>query len=172
MGIPPSPCNIWVDADSCPAKARDFILNTAARHGLSVFFVANRSIPFAFNHALFNMVVCKSGPDSADRYITEHACPHDLVVTRDIPLAAQLVHKQIPVINDRGVQFNETTVKSMLEQRNLKLQWKALGVAPKGVSRTYGPKEFSAFCACLESVLSALLKNPCAARDEVQIQVR
>ena len=56
--------------------------------------------------------------NDADSLILEEAGMQDLVITRDIPLAAELVGNGIRVINDRGTVYTEENVRERLSWRD------------------------------------------------------
>ena len=106
---------IWVDADSCPQKIRDIIVSGAERKGAVLYFVANRKIPFRKSSCVRMIITTNS---DADSYILNKVKPEELVITRDIPLAAKLLEKQAIVINDRGTAFTKDNIKEKLSIRN------------------------------------------------------
>ena len=79
--------SIWVDADSCPIPVKDIIFRFCKRLKLKLIFVANHQIPMPKSE-LFQMIVCDATPDAADNYIVDNAMQNDIVITRDIPMAA------------------------------------------------------------------------------------
>lgn len=108
---------IWVDADSCPIRVREIIVKAAFRLSILAVFVANREIPLR-KHKYIGLVITEKSEQSADIYIVECAKIGDLVITRDIPLAARLVNNGIAVINDRGMSFTKDNVNERLSIRN------------------------------------------------------
>ena len=149
--------HIWIDADSCPAQARDIVLKAAAKEELLVTYAANRPLAFSLQNPLFTMHVCPSTPGAADDYIVEHASEWDIVITRDIPLAARLVEKNICVINDRGIRFDKDNIAKRLKERELSMQMEALGLHKGKGHIPYGGKEIKAFNECFQRVLAEKL---------------
>jgi len=145
---------IWVDADSCPAQAKNIILKNAIRLSLEVIYVANREIPFSIKNERFSNVVTKNEEGSADDYIVNNVLNNDLVITRDIPLANRLIENNVTVINDRGTIFDSSNIKEYLSQRELSLQMKNLGIHTGNSMGGYGPKEVHAFASSLDKVLA------------------
>jgi len=93
--------HIWVDADACPRPIKDILFRAAQRTGLPLTLVANQpvSIPRATNiHAL----QVESGFDVADAEIVRRSQAGDLVITADIPLAAEVIDKGCTALNPRG----------------------------------------------------------------------
>lgn len=147
----------WIDADSCPVPIRELIQRAAVRNGIKVFFVANREIPFPKN-PLFKMIVTSSGENSADNYIVENAGKEDLVITRDIPLAARLVEKKIEVINDRGTLYTESNIRERLSVRDFMLSLAMNGLKPESTSKL-GKKEIHEFANCFDRVVQRKLRK-------------
>lgn len=145
---------IWVDADSCPAQAKNIILKNAVRLSLEVVYVANRVIPFSIKNDKFTNIVTKNESGSADDYIVEHVQDNDIVITRDIPLASRLLEKKVCVLNDRGTIFDSTNIKEYLSQRELSLQMYNLGIHTGNSMGTYGAKEVHEFASALDKTLS------------------
>lgn len=146
---------IWVDADSCPKPVREIVERAAARLSLPLVYTANRKIPMEEN-SLFSMIVTETKDQSADLYIADNASPDDLVITRDIPLADQLVEKNITVLNDRGVLYTRENIKERLSERNFMYELREYG---GGVERhsVFGPKEKQAFANAFDRQLRKML---------------
>ncbi len=150
---------IFVDADSCPARAKTIVLRAATRLNVNVVYVANRNIPFSMESQLFKMILVEKKEGAADDYIFENASEKDLVITRDIPLAKRLVDKGIITINDRGTYFDGENLKEMLKQRELSLQMASLGLHTGMSFSTYGSKEIEKFSSAFEKACMAMLKR-------------
>ena len=149
---------VWVDADSCPRMVREYLVSYTKKLELPVFFVANRIIPQPVPYEKFKMIVCPAESQAADDYITGHVKKSDLVVTRDIPLAARLVESGISVMNDRGTLFTTENIKERLSERNFNLQLAEIGLC--GAKQNfYGKKEFSLFANCFDKKIHQLIKE-------------
>ena len=145
---------IWIDADSCPTLVRNHTVRIAAKHGIKVFFVANKNIPC--DEKPFEMIICQAEKDAADNYIFEHAGENDLVITRDIIFADRLVEKGIAAINDRGTSFTKDNIKDLLSDRNFDFALFEAGVV-KRTKDGYSKKDFEKFANCFDRVLQKLL---------------
>ncbi|WP_184748120.1 YaiI/YqxD family protein [Spirochaeta isovalerica] len=147
---------VWVDADSCPRPVREIVERAAKRESIPLIYTANRPIPMEENE-LFSMVVTESKDQSADLYIVDNVRGDDLVITRDIPLADQLVEKDIAVLNDRGVLYTRENIKERLSVRNFMYELREYG---GGVERhsAFGPKEKQAFANAFDRQLRIMLK--------------
>lgn len=93
--------NIWVDADACPAAIREILYRAALRAGVPVTLVANQHIQTPAS-PLIRSIQVKQGFDVADNEIAQRVKPGDLVVTQDIPLAADVVAKGAHALNPRA----------------------------------------------------------------------
>ncbi len=145
---------IWIDADSCPAKVRDFVVNYGNSYSIPVHFVANKPIPS--NSTGFTMIVCEQKKDAADDCIVDSTQEADLVITRDILLAERLVKKGIRVINDRGFYFTVDNIQKKVEDRLMDLQLSDLGYG--GAKNGYSHKHFEAFAKCFETQMQTLMR--------------
>ena len=104
--------HVWVDADSCPRSVRDYIIKKAADLSLDVSFVANRTVPvdeklLINKKSSFEMITCENTPGAADNCIVSRAEKGDMIVTRDIALAAALAERGLCVLNDRGTCYTK-----------------------------------------------------------------
>lgn len=145
---------VWIDADSCPVKVRNFTLSYCEKKEIPVAFVANHEIP-ARTGSLFKMIVCEKSEGAADNYILENAGYNDFVITRDIPFAAKLVDKKISVINDRGTVFTKDNIADKLSERNFNMNLAMLGFGNDKKSN-YSEKDFKKFSNCFDR---EILKN-------------
>jgi hypothetical protein len=128
---------IWVDADGCPGEIKDMLYRVAKRRKILVTLVANqplRTPPSPF----ISSVRVGEGMNVADRRIVELAAPGDLVITADIPLAADVVAKGGQALNPRGELYTEANVGERLAARNLLDGLRGSGLI------TGGPANFSA----------------------------
>lgn len=109
---------IWIDADACPRMTKEVVYKTALRLKLPVTLVANSPMAIPRSDRV-TLAVVAQGPDVADRHILQHASPEDLVITADIPLAAELVRGGILAIDPRGRVYTEANVGEALATRDL-----------------------------------------------------
>ena len=128
---------IWVDADACPGEIKAMLYRAAERRKIKVTLVANqpmRTPPSPF----IDSVRVAGGMNVADRHIVELVAPGDLVITADIPLAADVVAKGGQALDPRGELYTEANVGQRLAVRNL-----IDGLRGEGLI-TGGPSNFSA----------------------------
>lgn len=143
---------IWIDADACPVAVKDILFRAARRTNISLVLVANNFInipPSPFITA----VRVGQGFDVADDYIVTHVAPHDLVITADIPLAAQVIAKQGIALNPRGELYTENNIKQRLGLRDMREQLRGAGAQISGPS-SYSDKEKMAFANALDRILA------------------
>lgn len=147
---------LWLDADACPKLIREICFRAAERCQLHLYLVANQAIqrpPSPFLH----MLVVESGFDVADNLIVERAQAGDIAVTADIPLAADLMAKQVAVINPRGEQYSADTVRQRLNIRDFMDTMRSSGVQTGGPP-PLGEKERRAFANALDRLLAKAVK--------------
>lgn len=108
----------WIDADACPNVVKAVVFKAAARLQVPTVLVANRTVT-APRSAWVSAVVVGRDVDEADRYIAGHAEPGDVVVTADIPLAAELVGQDVVAIDPRGKVYDARNVQEALATRDL-----------------------------------------------------
>jgi len=88
---------IGVDADACPGEIKELLFRAANRTKTKVTLLANQ--PMRTPRCEFvDSVLVSAGMDVADRRIVELVKPGDLVITADIPLAAEVVPLVEPAI--------------------------------------------------------------------------
>ena len=148
---------LFVDADSCPVRIREIICKTAKRLKVKAVFAANRSIPILKNHYC-TVIVTEAQDQAADMYILDHAVQGDMVITRDIPLAKQLVDVHIRVINDRGIVYTAENIGERLSIRNFMYELSVNGLAPER-TKAFGKKEIMEFAHALDRETQRILKN-------------
>lgn len=148
---------LFVDADSCPVRIREIICKTAKRLKVKAVFAANRSIPILKN-PYCTVIVTEAQDQAADMYILNHAVQGDMVITRDIPLAKQLVDVHIRVINDRGIVYTAENIGERLSIRNFMYELSVNGLAPER-TKAFGKKEIMEFAHALDRETQRILKN-------------
>ena len=122
---------IWVDADACPNPIKEILFRAAERTGISLILIANHEIRIKpSRHISFLRV--KSGFDVADNEIVRRLAAGDLVITSDIPLAAEIIAHQGQALSPRGELFTSDNIKARLTMRDLMESLRASGVESGG----------------------------------------
>ena len=122
---------IWVDADACPVVIKDILFRAAERTGVQLTLVANQAIrkpPFRN----ITMLQVPSGFDVADNEIVKRLSEGDLVITSDIPLAAEVIEKGGHALNPRGELYSADNIKTRLETRDFMDSLRGIGVHTGG----------------------------------------
>jgi len=145
---------IWVDADACPRVIRDILFRAAERCGVDVTLVANQAIEIPRSRHI-RMLRVSSGFDVADNEIVRRAAPGDLVITADIPLAAEVVEKRAQALSPRGERFTPDNIRERLNMRDFMDTMRSSGFTgggPPPLSAT----DRQAFANGLDSYLARL----------------
>src|SRR3954470_21751992 len=100
---------IWVDADACPGEIKELLYRAAQRTKVKLTLVANQSLRTPQSEFIETILV-PDGMNVADRRIVELIAPGDLVVTADIPLAADVVEKGAEAIDPRGRLYSALNI--------------------------------------------------------------
>ena len=108
---------IWVDADACPVVIKEILFRAAERAQVYVVLVANQAISHPESAFIRSMQVAQ-GFDVADNYIVQQVSAGDLVITSDIPLAADVLEKNAHALNPRGERYTKDSIKAILTMRN------------------------------------------------------
>jgi uncharacterized protein YaiI (UPF0178 family) len=124
---------IWVDADACPGVIKDILFRAAERTGVQVTLVANHAIPVPRSRYISFLQVT-SGFDVADNEIVKRLDAGDLVVTSDIPLAADVIEKGGYALNPRGELYTANNIKARLNMRDFMDTLRASGIDTGGPS--------------------------------------
>jgi hypothetical protein len=122
---------IWVDADACPKVIKDILFRAAQRVQIPLTLVANHALQVP-NSPLIKSIQVSGGFDVADNYIVQQCNPGDLVITADIPLAAELVEKGAIAINPRGEHYTPENIRQRLAMRDFMQQMRDNGQASGG----------------------------------------
>lgn len=143
---------IWVDADACPNPVKDILFRAAARRGVVLTLVANKPLRIPPSPHIRTVVVA-AGFDVADTRITREMRPGDLVITADIPLAADVIHLGGLALDPRGGLYTRNNIEEKLAMRKFVDELRGSGV------ETGGPPPFSqsdrqAFANQLDRILT------------------
>lgn len=143
---------IYVDADACPVKAE--VERVAVRYGVEVKMVSNGGLRPSDN-PLIEMVFVDAGPDVADMWIAERCGTGDVVVTQDIPLAAQCVAAGAAVLKPNGERLTERNVSEALAMRDLMADLRAADPFRQGGGKSFAKADRSRFSESLDRAVRA-----------------
>ena len=125
--------SIWVDADACPNVIKEILFRAAVRTQVSVILVANQAVSIPPSPYI-RAIRVNAGFDVADHLIVERMAAGDLVVTQDIPLAAEVIAKGGCALSPRGDLFSEANIRERLSVRNFMEELRSSGVMTGGPS--------------------------------------
>ena len=151
---------IWVDADACPNAVKEVLFRAAERVRVRTTLVANQFVRTPRSHMVESLTVA-SGFDVADHTIVERMAPGDLVVTADVPLAAEVVAKGGAALNPRGTMYTRENVRAHLQRRDMMDELRSMG-AVSGGPPALGRKDVQQFANALDRYLA---RNHAAPRD-------
>ncbi|HSI43837.1 MAG TPA: YaiI/YqxD family protein [Methylotenera sp.] len=143
---------IWVDADACPVVIKEILYRAAERTQITTTLVANQFLRTPPSAYIKTMQV-PSGFDVADNRIVQELEIGDLVITADIPLAAQVVEKGGHALNPRGELYTTANIKERLAMRNLMEELRGNGVDISGPS-AFNLSDRQAFAAALDKFIA------------------
>lgn len=143
---------IWVDADACPVVIKEILFRAAIRTKITTTLVANQFLRTPASPYIKTMQV-PSGFDVADNRIVLELEAGDVVITADIPLAAQVVEKGGLAINPRGELYTEANIKERLSMRNLMEELRSNGIEISGPS-SFNQGDRQAFAASLDRLIA------------------
>jgi uncharacterized protein YaiI (UPF0178 family) len=143
---------IWVDADACPVVIKEILFRAAQRTGILTTLVANKllKVPPSPHIRAFQV---PSGFDVADNKIVLELETGDLVITADIPLAAQVIDKGGYALNPRGEFYTSANIAERLTMRNLMEELRGSGVDISGPS-VFNNADKQAFASELDKFIS------------------
>jgi len=127
---------IWVDADACPVAIKEILFRASTRTGVQLTLIANQRVHIPLSPHI-KMLQVPPGFDTADKEIVKRVGPGDLVITSDIPLAAEVTDKDGFVLSPRGERFTKDNIRGRLNMRDFLESMRASGV------ETGGPSAFS-----------------------------
>ncbi|MFB4202696.1 hypothetical protein KBTX_02407 [wastewater metagenome] len=148
---------IWVDADACPVPIKEILFRAAERTCVNVTLVANQPVHVPRSRYVDRLQV-SAGFDAADSEIVRRVSAGDLVITSDIPLAAEVLERDARVLTPRGERYTEGTIRARLTMRDFMETLRASGV------QTGGPPALSqadrrAFAGELDRLLNECLRG-------------
>ena len=154
---------IWVDADACPGAIKEILFRSAKRTGLQLTLIANRTVraPVADN---IDSVVVAAGLDVADDEIVDRLADGDLVITSDIPLAAEAIEKGALALSPRGRLHTTENIKARLTMRDFMETLRASGIQSGGPP-PMSTNDSAEFANQLDRLVTKLLRKRDRKRD-------
>lgn len=146
---------IWVDGDACPNVIKDILYRAAERVKVPLVMVANTFLRPP-RSVYISAVRVEAGQDAADKEIARRCERGDLVITADIPLAADVVGKGAFALNPRGELYTGETIRERLSMRNFMDELRASGIDAGGPS-SLSPKDRQMFANNLDRFLARRL---------------
>jgi uncharacterized protein YaiI (UPF0178 family) len=128
--------HIWIDADACPKVIKEILYRAAERTAVPLTLVANQPLQVPGSRHIRTIQVA-AGFDAADNHIVQHLQSGDLVVTADIPLAAEAIAKGALALSPRGELYSEVNIRERLSLRDFMDTLRGSGID------TGGPSAFS-----------------------------
>lgn len=143
---------IWIDADGCPGDVKDVIFKAAQNRQVLTIVVANRILKHPKSSYIRSMVVSQ-GLDVADQEIVKNAKEGDIVITADVPLAAEVVAKGCCALSPNGEIWTEENVSEKLSVRNFMSDLRGSGVMTGG-SRPRSSVSTKKFAQAFDRILT------------------
>lgn len=122
---------IWVDADACPVVIKEILFKAAERTCTPLTLVANQQIRVPPSQYIRSIQV-SSGFDVADNEIVRQVEAGDLVITGDIPLAADVIEKEAHALNPRGELYTPQNIRARLNMRDFMDSLRGSGIDTGG----------------------------------------
>jgi uncharacterized protein YaiI (UPF0178 family) len=144
---------IWVDADACPKVIKEILFRAANRVGVPLILVANQPLQVPRSRYIRSIQVA-AGFDVADSHIVQQAEAGDLVVTADIPLAAEVITKGCLALNPRGDLYTEDNIRQRLNMRDFMDTLRSSGVDTGGPT-SFSQSDRKAFANQLDRLLAS-----------------
>ena len=122
---------IWVDADACPVVIKEILFRAAERTGVQLTLVANQPVRIPPSRYI-KFIQVAAGFDVADDEIVKRLDAGDLVITADIPLAAEAIEKGASALNPRGELYSVDNIRARLNMRDFMDTLRSSGIDTGG----------------------------------------
>jgi uncharacterized protein YaiI (UPF0178 family) len=143
---------IWIDADAAPKPVKEIVFRAAERLEIETVLVANHALHTPPSRYI-KAVQVEHGFDVADDYLVAQAQAGDVAITADIPLAAELMEKNVHVLTPRGEQYTAASVRQRLVMRDFMEEMRGSGLVSGGPP-PFGQKDKMAFANALDRLLA------------------
>ena len=149
---------IWVDADACPVVIKEILFRAADRTGVQLTLVANQPLNTP-SSANINTLQVPRGFDVADDEIVKRLQTGDLVITSDIPLAAEVIEKGGHALSPRGEMHSTENIGARLNMRDFLDTMRASGVEMGGGPAVFSQRDKQTFANELDRFLTKYAKS-------------
>ncbi|WP_445357859.1 YaiI/YqxD family protein [Microbulbifer sp. ANSA002] len=122
---------LWVDADACPVAIKEILFRAAERTATELTLVANQAVRVPPSRYIRSVQVT-AGFDVADNEIVQRCEAGDLIITSDIPLAAEVIDKGAEALNPRGERYTKANIRARLNMRDFMDTLRSSGVHTGG----------------------------------------
>jgi len=145
---------IWVDADACPVEAKQILFKVSRRTQIPLTLVANQmmSVP---RSKLFRFELVPAGANRADQRIVELLSAGDIVISADVPLAAEAIERGAVVIDPRGNVLTDENIGGRLAARNLMDDLRGSGLETGGPA-AYSARDRQSFANQIDRMITRL----------------
>ena len=145
--------SIWVDADACPVVIKEILFRAADRTGILVTLVANQALRVPPSRYIKTVQV-SAGFDVADNEIVKRLEQGDLVITSDIPLAAEAIEKGALALSPRGELHSTENIGARLNMRDFMDTMRSSGVEMSGGPAAFSQRDKQDFANKLDQFLT------------------
>jgi hypothetical protein len=143
---------IWVDADACPVVIKEILFRAAERTKVSLVLVANQAL-WTPSSSYISTLQVPRGFDVADDEIMKRLTAGDLVITSDIPLAAEVIEKGGHALSPRGEMHTSENIRARLNMRDFLDTMRASGIDTGGPA-AFSQRDRQAFANSLDQLLT------------------
>lgn len=149
---------VWVDGDACPKQVKEVIFKCAQNRKVPTVVVANsyQNLP---RTPFISFVLVGKDFDAADHHICHEATPDDLVITADVPLAAELLALNIEALNPRGTIYTKESIGERIAIRNLSAELRSGLMNQGGGPASFSEKDKKNFAASFDREVTKRLKK-------------
>ena len=144
---------VWVDADACPVVVKEILYKAADRTGVQLTLVANQPLHTPSSSNIKTLQV-QQGFDVADDEIVKRCEPGDLVITSDIPLAAEVIEKGAHALSPRGEMHTKENIGARLNMRDFLDTMRSSGVEMSGGPAAFSQRDKQEFANNLDRFLT------------------
>ena len=144
---------IWVDADACPVVVKEILYRAATRTGVELILVANQPLSTPSSPNISTLQVPR-GFDVADDEIVKQMSAGELVITSDIPLAAEVIEKGGHALSPRGEMHTKENIGARLNMRDFLDTMRSSGVEMSGGPAAFSQRDKQTFANNLDRFLT------------------